>query len=172
LILILLNKLARILPYFFIFIFSNQEWSTQGDLYFRGTLEELEQQCILITIISSSDLANLFNAEKKKMLYPLRGVSLNGLVKKKITADRSMKKKNKEVELMPLTNDIRDPEYWGKININNIPKFKQIGFDMIMEQYDVQVCILLKDFHINYNSMFKLPESVFCTVEFVIKYNS
>ncbi len=106
------------------------------------------------------------------MSYPLRGVSINGLVKKKITPDKPIKKKNKEIELIPLTNDIRDPEYWGKININNIPKFKQIGFDMIMEQYDVQVCILLKDFHINYNSMFKLPESVFCTVEFVIKYNS
>lgn len=137
-------------------------------MYFRGTLEELEQQCILITIISSSDLANLFQSEKKKMIYPLRGVSINGLVKKKITPDKSLKKK-KDIETTPLTNDTRDPEYWGKININNLPKFKQIGFDMIMVENDVQVCILLKDFHLNYNSMFKLPESVFCTVEFVSK---
>ncbi len=44
-----------------------------------------------------------------------------------------------------------------------------------MEQNEVQICILLKDFHLSYNSMFKLPESVFCTVEFVkilyLKYN-
>lgn len=102
------------------------------------------------------------------MIYPLRGVSLNGLVKKKITPEKSLKKKNKDMEMMPLTKDIRDPEYWGKININGVPKFKQIGFDMIMVENDVQICLLLKDFHINYNSMFKLPESVFCTVEFVL----
>ena len=130
----------------------------------------MEQQCILITVISSSDLANLFQSEKKKMIYPLRGVSLNGLVKKKITPEKKLTKQNKDLEMMPLTNDTRDPEYWGKININNLPKFKQIGFDMIMVENDVQVCLLLKDFHVNYNSMFKLPESVFCTVEFVREY--
>jgi len=38
-----------------------------------------------------------------------------------------------------------------------------------MEPNEVQICLYLKDFHVNYNSMFKLPESVFCTVEFVRK---
>jgi hypothetical protein len=129
-------------------------------------LEELEQQTLTIQILSSSDITKIFNLQKKAIKYPLRGVALNGLVKKKIVADSSKRKKNKNLEELNLIDD-RDPELWGKININNIPKFKQIGFDTIMLPNEVQVCILLKDFHVNYNSMFKLPESIFCTVEFV-----
>jgi len=129
-------------------------------------LEELEQQTLTIQILSSSDITKIFNLQKKAIKYPLRGVALNGLVKKKIVAESSKKKKNKNLEELNLIDD-RDPELWGKININNIPKFKQIGFDTIMLPNEVQVCILLKDFHVNYNSMFKLPESIFCTVEFV-----
>lgn len=129
-------------------------------------MEELEQQTLTIQILSSSDITKIFNLQKKAIKYPLRGVALNGLVKKKIVAESSKKKKNKNLEELNLIDD-RDPELWGKININNIPKFKQIGFDTIMLPNEVQVCILLKDFHVNYNSMFKLPESIFCTVEFV-----
>lgn len=129
-------------------------------------MEELEQQTLTIQILSSSDITKIFNLQKKAIKYPLRGVALNGLVKKKIVADSSKRKKNKNLEELNLIDD-RDPELWGKININNIPKFKQIGFDTIMLPNEVQVCILLKDFHVNYNSMFKLPESIFCTVEFV-----
>lgn len=131
-------------------------------------MEELEQQNLEIKIISSSEIANYFNAEKKSYPYPLRGVSLNGLVKRKIAgSDPQNKNKKKSEENIALKNETREIELWGKININNIPKFKQIGFDSIMTENDVQVCILLKEFHVNYNSMFKLPESVFCTVEFV-----
>lgn len=119
-----------------------------------------------IQILSSSDITKIFNLQKKAINYPLRGVALNGLVKKKIVADSGKKKKKGNVEELKLIDD-RDPELWGKININNIPKFKQIGFDTIMMPNEVQVCILLKDFHVNYNSIFKLPESVLCTVEFV-----
>ena len=129
-------------------------------------MEELEQQTLTIQILSSSDITKIFNLQKKAIKYPLRGVALNGLVKKKIVAESSKKKKNKNLEELNLIDD-RDPELWGKININNIPKFKQIGFDTIMLPNEVQVCILLKDFQVNYNSMFKLPESIFCTVEFV-----
>jgi len=153
----------------FIYYNRNQEWTAKGELYFRGTLEELEQQTLAIEILSSSDITKIFNLQKKAINYPLRGVALNGLVKKKIVAETSKrkKKKNNPEEMNFISEENRDPELWGKININNIPKFKQIGFDTIMLPNEVQVCILLKDFHVNYNSMFKLPESVFCTVEFV-----
>ena len=102
-------------------------------MYFRGTLEELEQQTLTIQILSSSDITKIFNLQKKAINYPLRGVALNGLVKKKIIADRSKKKKKNIVEELNLI-DKRDPDLWGKININNIPKFKQIGFDTILMQ--------------------------------------
>lgn len=91
---------------------------------------------------------------------------MNGLVKKKITPDQEKKKKKALLEETTV-NENRDPELWGKLNINNIPQFKQIGSDSIMVEKDVQVCIYLKEFHVNYSSIFKLPESVFCTIEFV-----
>jgi hypothetical protein len=65
--------------------------------------------------------------------------------------------------------DIPDILIRGKINVHNIPRFKQIGFESKVQDHAVNVCLLLQK--LNYTQVsFKQSVYIFSTVEFVILY--
>jgi hypothetical protein len=138
-------------------IFRNSDWTQfSSSLNFRGTLNDLEGQVMNINVIKH---AKLWLKEKSHFInYPLRGVTFNGVVK--------MHTVPKVERLLERDGDVPDILIRGKININELPKFRQIGFESKVQDGAVNICVLLQK--LNYSQLsYKQSVYIFSTVEFV-----
>jgi hypothetical protein len=132
-------------------------------LNFRGTLNDLEGQVLNINVLR--DAKALILKEKSHFInYPLRGVTFNGSVKMHTVPSKAERLENLR------DGDIPDILIRGKININDLPRFKQIGFESKIQDEAVNVCVLLKK--LNYGQLsYKQSIYIFSTVEFVTLFN-
>jgi hypothetical protein len=90
--------------------------------------------------------------------YSLKGVTFNGLVKMYTLPNFHTK------------DDHPDILVRGKININDIPRYKQIGFESKIQDGSINLCIFLQK--LTYSQLtYKQSVNIFSTVEFVIFFN-
>jgi hypothetical protein len=136
---------------------ANPEWGTFNRGYpFRGTLMELDNQNLYITLIAVD--GSIINRDKKELTADIRGITVNGLIKKFVPPEASKKFQD---------FDIPETLIAGKINVNNIPRYKQIGFESVINVEEIYICIFLQKLTINQPPPFcKLPTCVFLTIEF------
>jgi hypothetical protein len=137
---------------------ANPEWgSFTGGYPIRVTLNDLDNQQLTINIYEDS--GQLINARKKKIIADLRGVAFNGLIKKFIPAEPPKDCNNPD--------NLPEILLAGKINVNNIPRYKQIGFESVINVEEIYICIYLQKLTFNQPPPFcKLPVNVFLTIEY------
>lgn len=142
---------------------SNPEWSvfnTGGTI--RDILNGLENQEITINLLANSDA--LIQKQKKEILIDLRGIIDNGLIKTYVSPDAS---KDKQLEALRHSDDLPDTTLTGKIKVNLLPKFRQIGFESMINEEEIYICVFLqKVIFPQPPPHCRLAVNVFLTVEF------
>jgi hypothetical protein len=139
---------------------SNPEWSNfTGEIQYRGTLNDLETQMLVITVENVKQINLSLGLSKPNTITDLKGVSTDGLVK---TIMVNNKKKDDEAD------DDLETLIRGKINVNMLPKYKQQGLDTIIVEDEVYLILKIgKIENFNTPNFVKQPVSVYISVEWV-----
>jgi hypothetical protein len=125
----------------------NPDWGSLAEKYpIRATINDLENLLMDVTIDANTSSLLFLNSVKKTYTVDLRGVTVNGQIKQYLTRTSTLA---------------------GKVNINLMPKFKQIGFQSIIDPNAIYIMIDVQKLTINQPPSFcRLPVNVFLTLEF------
>ena len=157
---------------------NNPIWSTfNKNIIYRGTLNDLENEKISVIIEQNSSIIDNKTLQRS---IGLKGITISGFITQAIPPEkRKAKTKLKQRHtarrktLKEITNDILSSEdsiLNGKININNIPQYRQSGFDSTISENDAYICIYIKDLSSSDIPVFvKKPLNVFITIEYAGK---
>jgi hypothetical protein len=116
----------------------------------------LERESLQIRIISyNTGLLKYCFQPKKKIIYPLRGISNCSYFKKNLlNANDNMK--------------ISKSALWGKINLDNLSRFIQKTDSSEMNEEDIQLCLNLLSINLNnMPSVYKNTKCIFICIEMV-----
>ena len=154
---------------------NNPIWSNfNKNIIYRGTLNDLENEKISVTIEQNSSFIDNKTLQRS---IGLKGITISNFITQTIPPDkRKTKTKLKQRHtarrktLKEISNDILSSEdsiLNGKININNIPQYRQSGFDSTISENDAYICIYIKDLSSSDIPIFvKKPLNVFITIEY------
>ena len=141
----------------------NPEWSKfNKNMMYRGTLNDLENEKIIATIESKTSFL-----DKRAIRRPigLKGITSSGLIKQSVPPERA--KEGKEIEMKEIDSIMMDSMMSGKIGINNVPKFRQSGFDSTISEKDAYICVYIKDLSSSDIPPFvKKPLNIFISLEY------
>lgn len=156
---------------------NNPIWSNfNKNIIYRGTLNDLENEKISVIIEQNSSFIDNKTLQRS---IGLKGITISNFITQTIPRDkRKLKTKfkhrnntsSRRKTLKDITNDIlsyEDSILNGKININNIPQYRQSGFDSTISESDAYICIYIKDLSSSDIPIFvKKPLNVFITIEY------
>ena len=148
---------------------NNPQWNRfSKNMLYRGTLNDLENEKIVATIEANSSFL-----DKRQIRRPigLKGITSSGLITQSVPPERKKGKDNKEViEMKEIKNELPlalDSTMSGKVNINEVPKYKQTGFDSTISEKDCYICVYIKDLSSGDIPPFvKKPLNIFISLEY------
>lgn len=145
----------------------NPEWSSfTSDLKYRGTLFDLENQILTISVTNTESLLSIV---KKEVKTDLVGITEDGLIRQyfvKTSTAKMQTSSHKGKKTKNLAEEEPDSSIQGKIVSNEIPEFKQHGNESNIQEGEVYLCVYLSRLSLAALPRFvKKPKRVFLILE-------
>lgn len=135
-----------------------KELNFKKNIFYRGCLQDLERESLQIRVLSyNSSFFKFCFQSRKKIIYPLRGISKNSYFKKKLANN------TKDVN-----NDEVKSSLWGKITLDGFPRFSQKTDASELSDNDIQLCLRLLSINLsNLPTIYKNVKNIFICIEMV-----